>query len=90
VTSDPFIVFTSNIFAILGMRSLYFVLAGLVEKLRYLKAGLCVILVFVGAKMLLADVYKIPIVASLGFIAAVLAAAAAASVVHESMIRARR
>ena len=55
VTSDPFIVFTSNIFAILGLRALYFVLAGMMDKFRYLKLGLALVLAFVGVKMLLAD-----------------------------------
>ncbi len=72
ITSDPFIVFTSNIFAILGLRSLYFLLAGIITKFAYLKVGLSVVLIFVGAKMLLMDVYKVPIAASLGIIAAIL------------------
>lgn len=79
VTSDPFIVFTSNIFAILGLRALYFVLAGYLSGLRFLKPALAAILVFVGAKMLIVDVYKVPAPASLGVIVAVLAAALAAS-----------
>ena len=73
ITSDPFIVFTSNIFAILGLRSLYFLLAGYITRFAYLKVGLSVVLVFVGAKMLLMDVYKVPIGASLGIIAVILA-----------------
>ncbi len=73
VTSDPFIVFTSNIFAILGLRSLYFLLAGIITKFAYLKVGLSFVLIFVGAKMLLMDVYKVPIAASLGIIASILA-----------------
>lgn len=72
ITQDPFIVFTSNIFAILGLRSLYFLLAGIVHKFRYLKVGLSVVLAFVGVKMLLVDTYKLPIAASLGVIASVL------------------
>ena len=72
VTSDPFIVFTSNIFAILGLRSLYFLLAGVITKFVYLKVGLSFVLIFVGAKMLLMDVYKVPIVFSLGVIAGIL------------------
>jgi tellurite resistance protein TerC len=79
ITSDPFIVFTSNIFAILGLRSLFFLLAGLVEKFRYLKPGLAAVLVFVGAKMSLVDVIKVPPLASLLVIAAILGAAIAAS-----------
>ncbi|HVY32053.1 MAG TPA: TerC family protein [Polyangiaceae bacterium] len=73
VTSDPFIVFTSNIFAILGLRSLFFLLAGIVDKFRYLKVGLAIVLAFVGFKMALVDVYKVPPLLSLLVIAAVLA-----------------
>jgi tellurite resistance protein TerC len=73
VTEDPFIVFTSNIFAILGLRSMYFLLAGVMSKLEHLKTGLAVVLVFVGAKMLLADVVHVPIGASLGVIVGILA-----------------
>ena len=72
ITSDPFIVFTSNIFAILGLRSLYFLLAGIITKFAYLKVGLSVVLIFVGAKMLLMDLYKVPIAASLAVIAGIL------------------
>ncbi|MCC7073697.1 MAG: TerC family protein [Deltaproteobacteria bacterium] len=79
VTSDPFIVFTSNIFALLGLRSLYFLLAGMMERFRYLKVGLVGILMFVGAKLLLAGVWKIPIAVSLAVIAGILAVAVGAS-----------
>lgn len=79
VTDDPFIVFTSNIFAILGLRALYFVLAGYLYGLVYLKPALAAILVFVGTKMLVADVYKIPPVASLAVIVAILGTAIAGS-----------
>jgi tellurite resistance protein TerC len=72
VTTDPFIVFTSNIFAILGLRSLFFLLAGVMDKFHYLKTGLALVLAFVGAKMLLVEVYKIPIGVSLGVIAGIL------------------
>ena len=82
VTQDPFIVYTSNVFAILGLRSLYFVLAGVVDKFYYLKLGLSAILVFVGMKMVLADVYKIPIAISLPVIAVVLAIAVVASLLR--------
>jgi tellurite resistance protein TerC len=82
VTSDPFIVFTSNIFAILGMRSLYFLLAGAVTKFQYLTVGLSLVLVFVGAKMVLADVYEVPVAASLAVIAAILAGAVIASLLR--------
>ena len=79
VTGDPFIVYTSNVFAILGLRSLYFLLAGVVNKFRYLKLGLSVVLAFVGTKMVITDIYKIPVVVSLGVIASILAVAIAAS-----------
>lgn len=85
VTLDPFIVYTSNVFAILGLRSLYFLLAGVVDKFYYLKLGLSVVLTFVGLKMVLADIYKIPIGASLLVIATVLVTAIVAS-----WLRARR
>lgn len=81
ITDDPFIVFTSNIFAILGLRSLYFVLAGYLSGLAYLKPALAAILVFVGAKMLVIDFYKVPALLSLGVIGTILAVAIAASVV---------
>ena len=73
VTRDPFIVYTSNIFAILGLRALFFVLAGVMEKFHYLKIGLGLVLAFVGVKMLLTDLYKIPVGISLGVIAGLLA-----------------
>jgi tellurite resistance protein TerC len=79
VTRDPFIVYTSNIFAILGLRALFFVLAGTMEKFHYLKVGLGLVLAFVGLKMLVADVYKVPIGISLGVIAVLLAGSMIAS-----------
>ena len=79
VTNDPFIVYTSNVFAILGLRSLYFVLAGVMQKFSYLKLGLAGVLVFVGVKMTLVDVYKIPSAVSLGVIATILAISIIAS-----------
>jgi tellurite resistance protein TerC len=82
VTEDPFIVYTSNIFAILGLRALYFAIARMMGKFRYLKVGLSLVLVFVGAKMLLAGVYKIPILVSLGVIATLLAGAVVASLLR--------
>jgi tellurite resistance protein TerC len=82
VTTDPFIVYTSNIFAILGLRALYFALAGMLGTFRYLKVGLSLVLVFVGAKMLLIDVYKIPILMSLGVIVVLLASAVVASLLR--------
>ena len=82
ITSDPFIVFTSNIFAILGLRSLYFLLAGVIAKFAYLEIGLALVLLFVGAKMLLLDVYPIPIAASLGVIAGILGVSIAVSLLR--------
>ena len=79
ITRDPFLVLTSNVFAILGLRALYFLLAGLMHRFVYLKYGLAAILVFVGAKMLLSDLYTLPIWASLAVIAAVLAGCVLAS-----------
>jgi tellurite resistance protein TerC len=82
ITTDPFIVYTSNIFAIMGLRSMYFALSGLVQRFHYLRAGLSVILVFVGVKMLLSDIYKIPTLLSLGVVLAVLAISVLASIVR--------
>lgn len=79
VTLDPFIVFTSNIFAILGLRSLFFVLARLVDKFRYLKLGLAVVLVFVGVKMCIVDLFPISSLVSLAVILGVLTIAILAS-----------
>ncbi len=81
VTQDPYIVFTSNIFAILGLRSLYFLLAGAVEKFTYLKPSLAFVLVFVGAKMAAVDLVKIHPAVSLAVVMAILGAGALASVV---------
>jgi tellurite resistance protein TerC len=75
VTRDPYIVFTSNIFAILGLRALYFLLAGVARRFVYLQTGLAFILAFVGVKMLLTDIYHVPIWLSLTVIAVVLTAA---------------
>ena len=75
ITRDSFIVYTSNVCAILGLRSLYFLLAGVVHKFVYLKPALAIILSFIGAKMLLADIYHIPTAASLGVVGVVLLAA---------------
>jgi tellurite resistance protein TerC len=80
ITTDPFIVYTSNVFAILGLRALYFALAGVVRMFHYLHYGLSFVLVFVGVKMLIVDWYKIPVAASLGVIALLLTAAVIASI----------
>jgi tellurite resistance protein TerC len=81
ISRDPFIVFSSNIFAILGLRSLYFALAGVLEKLEYLHYGLALILVFLGLKMLIGGWIEIPILLSLGVIALILSGAVAASLI---------
>jgi len=80
VTRDPFLVYTSNVCAILGLRSLYFLLAGVIHKFQYLKLGLAAVLTFVGVKMLLGSVYVIPIHISLIVIAGILAVAVITSV----------
>jgi tellurite resistance protein TerC len=79
VTEAPFIVFSSNAFAILGLRALYFLLAGMMRRFTYLQLGLSVVLVFVGVKMLISEWYEIPIWASLGMIGATLGTSVAAS-----------
>lgn len=79
VTQDPFIVYTSNVFAILGLRALYFMLAGVMQMFIYLKFGLSLVLCFVGAKMLLSEIYKIPIAGSLLVIGAILLGSIVAS-----------
>ncbi|MBI5612510.1 MAG: TerC family protein [Gammaproteobacteria bacterium] len=75
VTEDPFIVFTSNIFAILGLRALYFLLADVAERFHLLKYGLALVLIFVGTKMLIVDWFKIPVGVALGVVAAIIATA---------------
>lgn len=87
VTLDPFIVFTSNVFAILGLRSLYFLLAEIVQRFVYLKIGLAVVLIFVGAKMLLVDIYKLHIGLSLAAIAGILGVSLLASLLKGSRPR---
>lgn len=73
ITSDPFIVLTSNVFAILGLRAMYFLLAAVANKFHLLNYGLAVVLVFIGTKMCLIDIYKIPVAVSLGVVVAILA-----------------
>lgn len=86
ITQDPFIVYTSNVFAILGLRALYFMLARVMEMFTYLKVGLSVVLCFVGAKMMLVDIYKIPIGVSLSVIGGVLLL----SIIASWLIQAKR
>lgn len=83
ITREPFLVYTSNVFAILGLRSLYFCLAGFMGMFRYLGVGLAAILTFIGVKMLIIDIYKIPILASLGTIVTILAIAVIASIIAQ-------
>jgi tellurite resistance protein TerC len=87
ITTDPFIVYTSNVFAILGLRALYFALSGFLEQFHYLKPGLAAVLGFVGVKMLVADFYKVPITASLIIIVTILATSVVASIVWPQVKR---
>ena len=87
ISSDPFIVFTSNIFAILGLRALYFLLAGGLVRLRYLSEGLAAVMVFVGAKMLVSGFVAVPIGVSLGVIALLLGTSVVASRFSDRAIR---
>ena len=73
ITNDPFIVLTSNVFAVLGLRAMFFLLQGMADRFHLLPYGLALVLVFIGLKMLLIDVYKIPILVSLGVVAAIIA-----------------
>jgi len=87
VTTNPFLVYTSNVFAILGLRSMYFLLAGIVHQFAYLKYGLALILVFVGSKMVLVDMVRIPILASLGVIAVTLTLSIIASLFYPPKLK---
>ena len=86
ITTDSFIVFTSNIFAILGLRSLYFVLASVMNKFEYLKVSLFILLLFIGVKMLLMDIVHISIGMSLSIIALILGVGILASYIHSRRI----
>jgi tellurite resistance protein TerC len=79
VTQEPFLVFTSNAFAILGLRAMYFLLADLIHRFVYLKLGLSIVLIWVGVKMLLLEVWKVPTLLSLGVVTAIIAVAVVAS-----------
>ena len=85
ITRDPFIVYTSNVFAILGLRSMFFILAGMLDRFEYLKPAVAVILIFVGLKMLLSEWVHLPILLSLGVIIVLLAAG-----IVLSLLRTRR
>jgi tellurite resistance protein TerC len=82
VTRDPFIVYSSNIFAILGLRALYFVLAGVMGKFHYLSVGLALVLIFVGVKMTMTDIYKLPVAISLAVVALLLSGSVALSLLR--------
>jgi tellurite resistance protein TerC len=82
VTDDPFIVYTSNIFAILGLRGLYFLLGDIMDRFTYLKFGLGSVLIFVGGKMVISDWYKVPVGVSLAVVAGLLLASIAVSLLH--------
>src|SRR5581483_8785947 len=82
ITRDPFIVYTSNVFAILGLRAIFFALAGLMEMFRYLHYGLSLILMFVGAKMIISSFIEIPVLLALGVVVAILAVSVGASMVR--------
>jgi tellurite resistance protein TerC len=82
ITLNPFIVYTSNVFAILGLRSMYFMLAGLMDLFHYLHYGLAVVLIFIGAKMVGSNYYQIPTVVALGVVAGVLLVSVLASLLH--------
>ena len=81
ISHDPFIVYTSNIFAILGLRSIFFALSGVIQLFGYLQYGLAAILVFVGLKMVISDVFKIPVGIALGVVAGILMVSVVASLV---------
>ncbi|HET7293642.1 MAG TPA: TerC family protein [Vicinamibacteria bacterium] len=82
VTQDPFIVYTSNIFAVLGLRAMYFLLADVVTRFEHLKTGLALVLVFVGAKLLVADLYAVPTLASLAVVATLIAGSVVVSLLR--------
>jgi tellurite resistance protein TerC len=82
ITRDPLIVYTSNIFAILGLRSMFFLLSGVMDRFIYLKTGLAIVLAFVGVKMVISDLYHIPIGASLAAVGLILAGSIVISLRH--------
>ena len=90
ITTDPFVVLTSNIFAILGLRAMYFLLADMADRFSLLKYGLALVLIFIGAKMLLIDVYKIPVLLSLGVVAAIIGTSVVLSLAKRSRELARK
>jgi tellurite resistance protein TerC len=89
ITSDPFIVLTSNVFAVLGLRAMFFLLAGMADRFHLLPYGLALVLAFIGSKMLLIDVLKIPVLASLGVVVAILAVTVVVSLLRPAETPAR-
>jgi tellurite resistance protein TerC len=89
ITTDPFIVLTSNIFAILGLRAMYFLLADVADRFSLLKYGLAVVLIFIGVKMMLIDIYKIPVGFALAVVAAIIATSVILSLLRERKMRQR-
>jgi tellurite resistance protein TerC len=87
ITYDPFIVYSSNVFAILGLRATYFALAGIMRLFRYIHFGIAAILVFVGVKMVITDVYKIPVGIALGVIAVILALSIVVSLIQTARMK---
>jgi len=90
ITNDPFIVLTSNIFAILGLRAMYFLLADMADRFSLLKYGLAIVLIFIGIKMLLLEIYPIPIIVSLAAVAAIIAASVVLSMLRARHLEARQ
>src|SRR5690606_15479640 len=82
ITEDPFIVLTSNVFAVLGLRAMFFLLQGMADRFHLLPYGLALVLVFIGAKMLLADLYKLPVLAALGVVALIIGGTIALSLLR--------
>lgn len=82
ITTDPFIVLTSNVFAVLGLRAMFFLLQGMADRFHLLPYGLALVLAFIGAKMLLIDLYKIPILLSLGVVAVIIGTTIALSLLR--------
>ncbi|WP_301102190.1 TerC family protein [Propionivibrio sp.] len=87
ITTDPFIVLTSNVFAILGLRAMYFLLADMADRFSLLKYGLAIVLTFIGVKMILIDLIKIPVLASLGVVAAIIATSIVLSLRKDRRLR---
>ena len=81
ITTDPFIVFTSNIFAIMGLRALYFLMADVADRFHLLKYGLALVLTFIGTKMLIAPLYHVPVAASLAIVAVLIGSSVVASLI---------